>query len=455
MKKTILIIFFFICINYAKAQHEEYLVCGAGNYSTFSLEIVSGEDTIMNGVSIFRVKLKAIDSTKIDTLYFIDSLGFNCSIDSQFVGTWLLPGDSIYATVRIAYDVDSLPYYPKMLSLVCEGVDSGNIPTRKEVSVVLYFTPWNSLEIWDKYDYDELPRRWDQPNTGEAEPARVYINKNTLPISTALSIDSLENDYDYEMQYVQYVEHLPYGILMRATNADSVKAWEIRDSLFYVNNLPHLRSSWNSHFFGTVKGRITFSKRDDHDNPVICPLSGVRVNLVYYSAGKKLAKSFITDKEGNYSLHFDFKSYSRAPSGTVELGLELISQNPIFDISVSRRKTNRKKYYVISENVSIFDNANNGSDITHDFNLLDPDAPAFQALHYASNAYTFLKTQNNVMDMNNGLGIYIYGKDKGSSHYFPLVKTIFLELEDTKRESVVYHEFGHHTMHILQGGSIF
>ena len=44
--------------------------CSAGGNSTFTLETISYEDMSRTGISHFQVKLKAIDSTYIDLLYF-------------------------------------------------------------------------------------------------------------------------------------------------------------------------------------------------------------------------------------------------------------------------------------------------------------------------------------------------------------------------------------------------
>lgn len=385
-------------------------------------------------------------------MYTSDSAGFNCAIDSQFTQSWLSAGEIGYATLKIVYDTNGLPYYPKVMHFVAEGKDSLGNFTRKELEIVLYFTLWNTLEIWDKFDFEELPRRWDQPDSGAAEPPRIFIDKSSLPHATALPIDSIQSDYDYDMQYTERVENLPYSILMRAPNLDSLAAWHIKDSIDFFNHFPHLRAAGNDRFFGTVSGQITFNKIDDHNLLKTCNLSGIRINLVYQKplSGKSIAATAITKEDGTYNLKFDFKSYFNGIFGLVGFNLELVSRNEDFDISVKRRKLDRNKNYIVSEAIpGIFDNSNNGSVIHHSFTLSEVEKAPFQALHYASNAYNFMKVKNSIANMSNGLDIFLYNKDKGASHYYPITKTIYLETGDDKRESVVYHEFGHHVMNVL------
>lgn len=253
---------------------------------------------------------------------------------------------------------------------------------------------------------------------------------------------------------------------MKAPHPDSIASWKERDSLagLYGDDSA-TRSKILPQYNGHVEGHLylKYSNEDNPENTVnpIVPLAGTVVRLRERDEHfDDVFAETVTNDEGFFKFKYDKGQY--AEYGDVELYLEFESRNPVYDIDVKMQHAvvNRPRYKVTydlgthgKENVLI-----DGLNIT----IQDPIHEPFQALHYAKNAYKFIREAGyNTSQVPNGLNMIIYldtdkdpDRTEGSSKYN--FGEIYLGDGDEAREDVVYHEFGHHVMWKLQGDySIF
>jgi hypothetical protein len=114
----------------------------------------------------------------------------------------LYPGDSVHLTINCDYDTINLPYYSQDFKVTV--TESGGYSLSE--SCKLFFTPYNSLEIWNIYEYYATQRVW-LPPTGN--PQRVYIPKSQIPISDIT--DSIMYTTDYVVA-LRYYDDLPYAV---------------------------------------------------------------------------------------------------------------------------------------------------------------------------------------------------------------------------------------------------
>jgi hypothetical protein len=90
-------------------------------------------------------------------------------------------GDVITRTYEFSYDTLNLPFYPKEILVL--SLDT-NIPNeaKRMASAHIYFTPWNTIEVFDFHDFLNAKRNWLE-GVDSLAPMRFYIDKNTIPLS--------------------------------------------------------------------------------------------------------------------------------------------------------------------------------------------------------------------------------------------------------------------------------
>ncbi len=459
--KTILFITLLFFATKLQAQQ-----CGAGNYSNIALGFTSTEITSLTGSFTLQFKVFTSDTAYLDSLSFTHlPNGFNASNSASYNKTVLYVGDSALVTTSVNYPVNNLPYYPDQIDVTVHSHSAQGARNTKATQVVVFFTPYNTIELWNKYDYLNLPRQWNQPTTGVA-PTRVYISKDSLPVSTRLpNTDTTKTVYEIENEYVVQLPNMPYGIVMKARTPAQLQALMDQDSVNYTNNTTSQKSSAalaKNNYQGTIQGYVTFNKTSDYDNfyNLYPPLSGVHIQLVWIQYGIKHVKAGgIIDADGNYSLSYNFDVRKIFNQG--KLILRLVSDdNGDFDIVVKPSQTNNILYNLHATVFSAMGVQNNGLKTGVDWNISYVDKAPFVTLHYIHNAYKFVRKHYSSVDMPNGITVNVYINSNvfgQSSHYDPVLHPafgyrIYLETDDTHRKTVVYHEFGHHVMNRLQGG---
>lgn len=144
----------------------------------------------------------------------------------------------------------------------------------------IYFTPYNSIEIWNLEDFYDLKRHWLQEES--IAPQRIYIPKENIPQSNLGDDPSIyeRDSASWEHWWIDdfreiEVEGLAYTVLMKPIPYDSLEYYyDIYDDE-EEDGTPKAAKT----FKGTVTGRITASIENDLGNTVAIGLSGLRVML--------------------------------------------------------------------------------------------------------------------------------------------------------------------------------
>jgi hypothetical protein len=449
MKKYLYSMFIIFGITFNCLAQTDSTIISEGT-STIKVDAVSNEVSNVSGSVNITLQITALDTAYIDSLWFGETSIFTTSWNGTFTQTNLTANGNATATITANYNTNALPYYPKQFEVLVSSHNARNEGGINMAQIIVYFTPYNSTEIWSRDDFWALPRIWFMPEANAPEPARVFIPQNQIPVSDIVpNKDSTKTLYEYEHQRLVTLPNLPYRIIMSALpQAPAQQQSESR----------------TTNFNGSISGNVIFKKRIDHYNTLVtCPFSGVHINLYYTepNSNVNLIASSRIQHNGNYQL--DFNTNVDGSINQISLWIGIVSDdggindNEFYNIRVHDLYNNAGKLYALGINQTTFNVSENGSTKTfsNPTEVSEPHRAPFQALHYAHNAYRFVRQSYSSTEMPNDLIIYL--KHNGlvnSSHYNPILYNtprIFLETGDDKLESVVYHEFGHHVMYRLQG----
>jgi hypothetical protein len=118
-------------------------------------------------------------------------------------------GDTAIDSLSFRYKNDYLPFTFRTLILSVNG-DSGELISRQLLMV--YFTPYSTLEIWSYDDFHLLYRDWDNPDDGLLTSLRDTINKDSIPTSNLTQSEFVKDSI--EIQWLSF-EGLGYSIPMK------------------------------------------------------------------------------------------------------------------------------------------------------------------------------------------------------------------------------------------------
>lgn len=237
-------------------------------------------------------------------------------------------GDSLVFDYVMQYDTVTLPYYSVSLQVntIFETPDDAYPVTH---TLYLYFTPYNSVEVFDQTDYFAQRRVWLVGNE-VAAPSRIFIPKDSIPISDIPS--GFEPDVsDIVYDYIN-IEGLAYAIPMlykdfEGYNPTNGVGGEERANTFHgeINNL-----------------RIFATDIDDKGNPTPKEISlkGARVEIWRdRTIGDQHIGTFFTDDEGfvldngNRVIHFTWT----ANASNIQIYLKIRMKNSDESIRVKRK----------------------------------------------------------------------------------------------------------------------
>jgi len=196
---------------------------GCGTKSTEG-KLISKEISSINGTANFEGYFRCGDSMQFinQTVFSLPSgwsITQNNSLDTTSV---FVEGDSIGNDYTISYPTTSLPYFAQEIKIVqyYKDYQTGDTST-STIHFWVFFTPWNTVEIWDHYDYYTIGRVWKSP-TDSVDTTRIFIAKSSLPNNTYDENDSnltSEWQHNYEMNGL---EGLPFYIKQAAIHPDTM-----------------------------------------------------------------------------------------------------------------------------------------------------------------------------------------------------------------------------------------
>jgi hypothetical protein len=208
MKNTIKILFLLFSLN----VNGQTKFCEEEASKGFYFQVKSFEKDSIDGNLSIEVKLHATDTIYLGSHLILEckSKLLNGFITSNNLLDSLVYGDSITFTLNLQYNIDSIPFYPMSLNLeLKDSIGEDSINSKYYTECKIYFTPWNTVEVWNIYDFHNIKRLW---LTGNDNPERVYIDKNSLPntdiIADTLS-DTLGNFYIRQIPGLAFA--IPYN----------------------------------------------------------------------------------------------------------------------------------------------------------------------------------------------------------------------------------------------------
>ncbi|MCZ2128729.1 MAG: T9SS type A sorting domain-containing protein [Bacteroidia bacterium] len=377
------------------------------------------------------------------------------------------PGDSISNFLSIGFNKNNLPFYYQVVQV--QIWDNAGEHKLSSENFMVYFTPWNTIEIWNEMDFESLQRVWfSQSNNHDT---RVYINKDSLP-TTDLTLEEFANDSIPKSYYTP--KGLGYMI--------PVHYIEDEDFERRADGCGTFKKRWK----GQVTGRIMARVNSDFGGSTDINISGIKVVLMqrdgsWIRTDKSLGVGF-TDLNGEFLINVD-KCIRSGIGNNIELYIKVESVNHQETIIVKRRIGGAR---TVSVNNNTTWEYNDGNTDNIDIGTFWPETVAAkpQLLHWADRCRNFINDQLSGENFSLGtrsaplvikrmplglssgmffpggyanVGTYLISPliGVGVSFYLSNKDGIYVDrdIDSELDEDLIYHEFGHYLMWYLQGKS--
>ncbi|MCX6186325.1 MAG: hypothetical protein NTU43_04900, partial [Bacteroidetes bacterium] len=362
----------------------------------------------------------------------------------SFDTSYVLPGDTLYCSITVSTNAQQLPYYPKQLAFYGKTHNLAGISGSFKITGVVYFTLYNTLEIWSINDFHRQPRVWTMEKS--PEPERTYISKENIPVSI-LFPDSLITE-DWQRNYwLKSVAGLPYKIKMRPLHPDTITAMKLKDSIESgTRGLGKGGWTWyERNMYGSVTGTIRAGYTNDVNQPQTLNLKGITVRAYDEdNLWNDFLGSAITDENGNFTINYDTYQWEEH----IELFVRIITSNSgtgVYQDDINPCLLN-DEYVLSTSNVNVTE----GYHVTNIgvWNLPTPAREPFKILNWATRAQEFVNTQVGSVPRDY-LSVFCYGA--GSDFINFPCQRLRLEDVDVSHETVIWHEMGHYLMENLSG----
>jgi Leucine-rich repeat (LRR) protein len=363
--------------------------------------------------------------------------------------TSLIKGDSVDFRVQLNYSTGSVPFFPQDISFSFNTIRGANRQNQKAIGKV-FFTPYNTTEIWSTGDFYSLNRVWIERGS-IPDTTRRFIAKTAIPVSDILPTDAIIEEWQDDFQWKQ-VPGLAYMVQMRGVDPSIIEQQNQDDGPDSTLSVTSFRIGGRT-FSGTVQGRLVSLIRNDLGFDIVIPLSGVLVKL------KEMDKLFneefgeaTTDINGNFTITYS-KSQSALEGRTIELFLKIKAKNREYDIRVVRNGTFNPVY---ESSVGL---GSHGQSANINQGNIFLNEGHFRVLNWSVKAYVYVEGQGTNLPgrdiINRGLRIIPYTGDGGAFTQNQIGQlaqpTIRLNTRNTEHENTIYHEMGHFIMWSVQG----
>jgi hypothetical protein len=440
------------------------LFCSLKSYASeknkpVGILINSTEIIQLNGTANITGYLKVFDTTYFESnpFYFANTtISLNSIELNNLTGNNRNKGDSIPFNLTLNYNLANLPFFPVKVEMQVNSKRLySNEPSPVKIPFYIFFTSYNTVEIWNITDFANLKRRWLNP-LAVSDTNRVYIAPSNIPVSNIGYLYQDENysfNNDWEANFrTTKVPGLAFEVLMKAIPPDSIAYYaQFGDGADSTGGKVPMKT-----FTGTVTGNFSTIVRNEINVDDTIPLSGIYVVLFDRDAGYDDFLGFdFVDNEGNYSIHYN--SNQSLEGNSLELFLEF-------------RSHTSDNYKIICSNgwgdpyrvVTYQWNAPENAGIMQRNYVLSNDAfrendhpAAFRVTHWAYNGYRYFDEHTLPLGAKLRANINAVGSFY-NPYGLPLLgnlgwSTINIDYESDGTESTTYHEFGHHTMYRLQG----
>ena len=247
MKKSIVLFLFIIAVNTILAS----------NYFPFAAEVISKElETNISMIEVdVYIKFSDTLTWNIEPVFNLPENWLANSI-TNFEGQTFYPNDEIIYTFELTYNLDSLPFFPERMDIIFPL----NEQKKTTIGCNIYFTPYNTVEIWNLIDFYYQPRRWliksNHPNAQRIDLSKQEIPPSNINWEQVYPIDR-EDDNEHNFQPVR-IPGLAYEILMDIEEEEEPEGDK------------------GKRFTGEVTGQLVTWIYNDFDEMVIIPLAGIK-----------------------------------------------------------------------------------------------------------------------------------------------------------------------------------
>lgn len=422
------------------------------------MDVISQEISGANGQLAVKVRLWANKDVYYSSASAVLPSGWQLSsVSYPGTGNFLAALDSVEITYAITYPVNHLPFYPASISvslaidqasqnqtaitLIAPPADQERLVAKGKV----YFTPYNTTEVWSEGDFMNLKRTWFLKGSS-MDTTRISVPKSSVPVSNIQPTDSVSEDWEDELQ-LKFVPGLAYAVQMKAVHPDIIAAQNIDDGP--DSALLAVQARVGRKFSGTITGRLVSTVMNDVGAIVNIPLAGVLIKLK--ETDKVFNEEFgevTTDANGNFTITYSVWQ-SPLEGSNIEPFLRIKSKNRRYAIKVKGSSVLGSSYD------ATYRLGSRGTSATIVLNDIVINYEPWRLLHWAVRAWDYLEGQN--LSLFSGLSILPYRKQSymlpdgllGIS--LPLTRpTIRIKSGDGNNESTMRHEFGHFVMWCLQ-----
>ncbi|MFY9419206.1 MAG: hypothetical protein WAP17_09020, partial [Bacteroidales bacterium] len=345
-----------------------------------------------------------------------------------------------------------MPFYPKKISIIQFVTSDNTIEKEISTSAMVYFTPYNTIEIWNLQDFQNLPRRWFTP-IENPDTTRIYIDPSNIPesnIDTSVYINweigDWEDDWQDEYREVK-MQGLSYAVLMKPVPPDSVDYYK---SIGDGPDSTNISGEKSKIFTGVVYGHLYTKINNDLGNPALVALTGIKVKLMDQDAlWAETIETTYTDNHGYFEIHYS--TNQKFEGENMELFLRFKSRTNS-DYQIHSTNLIGSNYKVNSEQISVPQNAGWNQIETilayDESNYYD----AFRTVHWANNGFRYFEAENRPLGKRLTIHINIDVTPSITGSFY-MLGNIFLTDHAGDKENTPYHEFGHYTMYKLQSNN--
>ena len=229
-------------------------------------------------------------------------------------------GTTIQRTILISHPIDNLPFYPERISFAYEDQTISKDPVAAEGRV--YFTPYNTVEVWSYYDFVHLKRNWYVNRVDNAQ--RIYVDPASIPSSNIPESYDPQEDWEEDFQSVK-IEGLAYSIPMLPIHPDSLNDTinvVIDDTAGRADGCGWGWRRWQGMISGTIVS--PFSNEDfGASGNTNRGLEGLRVELWEEDGLWDIRIGFgTTDSDGNFSFNVNTCQFAEGDEAEIYLKIE-------------------------------------------------------------------------------------------------------------------------------------
>ena len=430
-----------ICINAAIDDFDilfssQELTTVNGNFD-IPVKVVSLQDQVFGGTFLTR--------TPNDDPFF----NINISPDpTTLTNTLFNLGDTIDFTFNITYNQNNLPFGYREITAVIPGTN-GRITQR----VYIYFTPYNTIEIWNGEDFVNLKRVWFPPIAvgSDLDTQRIFIDRDSIPVSDLPDLPDIPDSsvIDESTDTIEIntfvIPGLGYGIPMLAAIIDTE---DIVDQSF--------KTAKKKTFRGQIQNvRVYTWYINDANQWVKIGLRNAVIEIKRAKTfnSKVLAtaatddEGFIVNSSGSRTVTFTHKSRKKK----IKIFINVVMKRTNNSIKVKKGGSVR----TIEIETGRLKLSPSSSFTTLNFGDITPGSHrGGKQLTWTSWAWD--KTNQELAAVNEtgfrDVTIVMRKNNTTSEMNYKVFRKIWIGSDDRDKESTMWHEFGHWVQQDIQNG---